>query len=83
MSTPNTLGRDLFLFYLGADGILYPAGGLDAAAFDHAAQGIDTVRGETWQGNGGNDSFACNTNHMGNGWGCTARVIEDGYRINY
>ena len=41
LSTPNTLGRDLFLFYLGADGILYPAGGLDAAAFDHAAQGID------------------------------------------
>ena len=75
VSTPNTLGRDIFAFYLGDNGILYPIGGLDVSVYD---------------GNGGNNiwnlangDYSCVDSHIDWGYGCTARVIAEGYKMNY
>lgn len=75
---PNVGGRDSFAFYLGNDGMLYPYYGYDMA----------TVYGQTeslWK----LDSTACGTegsskideNVSGNG--CAARIMEEGWQMNY
>ena len=68
--SPNTIGRDIFYFYLGENGILYPVGGRDASIFDQGAS--------TWE-------VACpiNGNITWNGYACTGRVISEGYKITY
>lgn len=73
---PNTRGRDIFIFYLGSDGILYPCGGLDVAIYG------DGTRADTWNGSG--NMWRCiEGNVQNNGGGCTARVIQEGYKITY
>ena len=75
-SAPNTVGRDLFSFFVGSDGILYPVGGRDVALF----QGVGDGR---WDQNG---IYAClPAGNDGNnvGWGCTARLIDNGYQMDY
>lgn len=72
---PNTVGRDLFHFYLGQDGVLYPDGSKDFAAFKD---------GEVtdWQGN--KSEYKCTDDAKGNnGWPCTARLIEENYKVKY
>ncbi len=70
---PNTIGRDLFNFYLGSDGHLYAAGGRDVAAYENS--GIWSDSESMW---------ACTNNVVKNyGWGCTARVVSNGYKIDY
>ena len=69
-SAPNVIGRDIFYFYLGENGILYPVGGLDSVVFDGGTQ--------SWE-----DACPVNGNITWSGYACTARVISEGYRITY
>ena len=93
-SAPNSLGRDVFGFYLGQNGILYPMGGYDQVAHDLNAFNANTpVR--DWHDPA--STVAClpergivtaNFNVQGladslQGIGCTARLIEENYRMNY
>jgi len=68
---PNTVGRDLFRFVLGQDGVLYPYGGADVAKYR-------SFNG-TWET--ATDDNGCNSSSMS--WGCTARLISNGYKMNY
>ena len=70
-NAPNTMGRDIFYFYLGENGILYPVGGRDANIFDPAG----TPTWETACPVGGNITWK--------GYACTGRVISEGYAITY
>ena len=74
-SAPNTVGRDIFRFAIGGNGFLYPCGGSDYAAMWPDTHSI-------WSEQGGEDSCLDGA-IAGGGWGCTARVIEEGYKINY
>lgn len=77
---PNTIGRDLFHFYLGSDGILYPMGSKDTSIYDHRGTA------DIWDNGSAGSWRTCrpeSNNVKANGTGCTARVIEEGYKINY
>ena len=76
-AVPNTVGRDIFAFYLGENGILYPVGGMDVSIFD--SQG--TNKNNVWDV--AIDNRGCADGRINEGWGCTARVIEEGYKMNY
>ena len=78
VSAPNTFGRDIFEFYLGHNGKLYPLGGRDAAIYDSAG----APNGRMW--NEAGSAIRCmDGNIMRGGEGCAARVIEEDYKINY
>ena len=68
---PNIIGRDIFAFLLGTDAKLYPYGGKDATVYS------------------GNNSLAWQTQCSDNGakgaegMFCTARLIENGYKMDY
>lgn len=71
---PNTIARDVFFFVLGSDGRLYPVGGKDLAEF--------SGEGATWDDP--SSDKRCLIGDIGDiGMGCTARVIENGYKIDY
>ena len=76
-AAPNTFGRDMFFFQVGENGILYPYGGRDVSR-------IEGVAG-TWSDAG--TRFSCTNESKGTanvaGMGCTARVIDEGYQMNY
>ena len=89
VNSPNIVGRDLFGFYLGDNGILYPMGGTDASVLDSCKDGLKS-KDKTCNANITNiwnnqsAGWSCVDGHIGNsGWGCTARVISEGYKINY
>lgn len=74
---PNTYGRDIFWFEVGENGILYPVGSRDVAR-------LEPEQGRWDQ----NLRAACNDTSKGSdvalrGMGCTARIIADGYKMNY
>ena len=75
-NSPNVFGRDIFFFTLGENGVLYPYGGRDVSRVNG---------GGLWDANG--SSNACTDASKGappmSGRGCTARVIAEGYKINY
>ncbi len=74
---PNRLGRDIFVFYLSDNGTLYPFGGLDVALYDENGN-KDPAQQKLWTAHSG-----CTSSNMGYGDKCTARVIEEGYKMNY
>ena len=69
---PNTWGRDVFYFRIGNDGLLYPAGGVNFAI-------LEGQSGKTWRS--ANSDFSCGTSKRT--IGCTARLIENNYDIDY
>ena len=70
---PNIWGRDIFSFYLGDNGIVYPYGALEV--HEYTSDGpADTVV-PYWR-----DSSDCNL--AGNGFSCATRVLEEG-KMNY
>ena len=76
---PNVFGRDIFFFVLGENGVLYPYGGRDVNLINGSVDG-------TWDQ--ANTEFSCTDDSKGKnqavmGAGCTARVIAEGYKINY
>ena len=78
-NAPNVFGRDIFWFQLGENGVLYPYGGKDVARFEGGDNG-------EWD-DAGNRGTCLDNNKGSNanlkGSGCTARVIAEGYKINY
>ncbi len=69
---PNTIGRDIFGFAVGDDGHLFPYGGNDYAIFSETG---------TW--NGAEGDYSCADGSSVSGWGCTARLIERAYKMDY
>ena len=67
---PNIWGRDAFWFLLGDDGILYPYGG---KIYKIVYDDIDTYDI--------NDKFGCNDKVKS--VGCTARLVENNYEVDY
>ena len=65
---PNQYGRDMFDFVLGSDGKLYPYGG-------KAASGTGSGH---WKNSGG-----CNPAAARSGYYCAARIIENGWVMDY
>lgn len=73
---PNTLGRDIFIFYLGHNGKLYPWGGKDESIYSNGRDG------RLWSSN--SSAIRCLDNDIRiSGLGCTGRVVAEGYKINY
>lgn len=86
-NSPNTFGRDIFWFQLGENGVLYPVGGVDVSHVDEwQDENGNNMHHGTW--NEANNDSSCLDDDKGNnagvrGMGCAARVIADGYKINY
>lgn len=72
---PNVFGRDVFHFILGNDGLLYPINGAEASKAGYT----------NWR----NDSGICGTAGSATlpstvtGDGCAARIMEEGWQMNY
>ncbi len=75
IEAPNRVGRDIFCFILGSEGKLYPFGGKDIAVFE----GSDASA--TWNSDDG--TYPCTDTTKGDGEGCTARLMEEGYKMTY
>ena len=76
---PNRAGRDMFKYMISANGTLYPIGGRDYALF--SSEGANTTN--MWSNSSADALTKCKTGNLGDGFGCTARVAEEGYKINY
>ena len=72
---PNTYGRDVFSFALGSDGLLYPSGGLDFSIF---VNGDDS---DMWDKS--DSVFQCINLTTSSGSGCTARLVENNFKMDY
>lgn len=73
---PNRVGRDIYGFLLGSDGIMYALGGRDAA------YRLENDASKIWSN--ANSSFVCTNSAKGSyALGCTARLISDKYQIKY
>ena len=65
---PNRGGKDVFLFALTNQGKMIPAG---TSKYQKYSSSITLHTAD------------CKNNAIGGGWSCTARVVQDGYRITY
>lgn len=74
-SKPNKKGRDIFAFGLTTSGKMIPAGTLKMKDF---TQNVTNDLGEVPLAENG-----CQDENITNAWSCTARVIQDGFKINY
>ncbi len=75
VEAPNRVGRDIFCFIMGQEGKFYPFGGKDVAIF----KGKEA--NSVWNNNDG--IYPCTDTTKGNGEGCTARLIEENFKMNY
>ncbi|MCM1003420.1 MAG: type II secretion system GspH family protein [Candidatus Gastranaerophilales bacterium] len=73
---PNMFGRDIFYFNLGDDGVLYPFGGRDVSFM------VNQNVTSTWD-NASSDYACTDAVKARLGVGCTARLIESGYKMDY
>lgn len=70
-AAPNRTGRDVFYFLVGADGSLYPyGGGFEARFVDHKVSEWDCNPTSLSSANSG-------------GIGCTGRLVENNYKVDY
>ena len=75
-SKPNVYGRDIFFFELGCEGRLYPAGGIDSSVYNNL------ITTDVWSNP--SSIFRClDGNTYRPSYGCTARLIENGYKMDY
>ncbi len=78
---PNKWGRDMFFLYLGKDGVLYPAGGIETTKINEE----DYESSEGYWRNSGN----CGTPGSSDieegalGTNCSARIMESGWVMDY
>lgn len=84
---PNIYGRDLYVFLLSNQGFLYPHRGIDYAKAYANSENYTTSSGY-WNRSTAASSAACGldgssmpTDASGNG--CSARIIESGWEMNY
>lgn len=71
LKSPNTLGRDVFFFYIsnGKGALLYPAGGKE-------------LNGQWWNQDPPYN-YCQESSSNRDGVACTARIIEEGWQMNY
>jgi len=75
---PNQLGRDRFSFYLGNNGVLYPYNGKDEALYSLQEDLSTNIL--YWK----NDDSWCNPKYANSlGMGCAARIMEEGWKMDY
>lgn len=75
-SKPNKVGRDSFAFLIGNDGTLYPFGGLDVSLRWYGN------KNNIWKNTDSSNEAPCNK-ERGLSTGCTARLVENGYKMDY
>ncbi len=79
---PNTWGRDVFNFVLGDNGKLYPESGRDyALCFSGDLSTTTTANWKTWPDVCGVAGEKLTGNVTG--YGCAARIIENGWLMDY
>lgn len=74
-SKPNIFGRDVFGFILGNNGTLYPQGGRETSIY------MKGNEEHTWDKSG--SAYRCLDNDKANGNGCTARLIQNNFKMDY
>lgn len=78
---PNKLGRDGYMLMIGPDGNLFPYYGISYAQYNTA---INTSPKNPWTSYTSVCGTAGSPNIEGvEGWGCAARIIEEGWEMNY
>jgi len=76
LKKPNTVGRDLFSFHLFKEtGQFLPCGIIEQAILYNEETQSYTLMSE--------EKRNSNCSPGGSGWYCTARIIQDGFKINY
>ena len=75
-STPNKFGRDVFAFVLSSDGHLYAYG------TENAAKELGIATTNTWDNESAASQYKCSGKDY-NGLGCSARVQQENYHVNY
>ncbi len=76
---PNVIGRDLFQFIVGNDGMLYPYGGADYAIYESCEYDNLESCDSYWKNEGG--EMACDKGSYG--LGCAGRIMEEGWEMKY
>lgn len=71
-------GRNRFKYYIGNDGALYAFGSKDTAIYDSNGS-LDTTKVYSKTATSG--SYACSSSAQS--YACTARLVDDGYKMNY
>ena len=72
---PNRFGRDIFKFYLGQDGVLYPVGGYDATLYE---------LGKTEPSYSMTDQPKYNClDEESKGFGCAGRIEDEDWKMLY
>lgn len=72
---PNVWGRDAFYFRIGNDGLLYPAGSKNFSILESEGDTDDN----TWDNP--DTAFACTDGRKE--MGCTARLIQNNFEVDY
>ena len=74
---PNKFGRDAFIFVIGQNGMLYPLYGVDMAAYlEGSGRDYDSYYWKLHES-------ACSAKVNSRGKACAARVMEEGWQMNY
>lgn len=79
---PNQFGRDAFEFVIGQNGMLYPLFGKDWYLYANAKNGSDTPN-VYWKTCAPKYTANCTDPNFIHGAGCGARIIEEGWVMNY
>lgn len=82
---PNQLGRDLFMFELGSDGNLFPFYGHAYSTLLWETSGHHGSIDDFYWQNGTSYCGALNSTDLTNvsGNGCAARIMDEGWKMNY
>lgn len=68
---PNTIGRDIFQFLIGQNGVLYPTGSQAMSEMDNG------VPNKYYWRTTSSSTYKCDNSSNSWGWGCAARVLEE------
>ena len=79
MKAPNTLGRDIFFFVLLDDGILYPEGSGKKQNLSYFGNSNSWKEDSSLCGTAGSKIIASSVK----GYGCAARIMDEGWQMNY
>ena len=83
---PNAYGKDIYLFVLSSDGTLYPYYGLDYAIYVNYYLSDIKRSDYYWKNNSklcGEEGKKIDKSLTGVGQGCSARIIENGWSMDY
>lgn len=78
ITLPNQLGKDKYIFWMGCDGSWYPQYGATYARWI-AGDNNWITSNNYWK----NLASVCSVKVQSKGEGCAAKIIEEGWKINY